>query len=56
MPIRTPWSDAELLKLVKLCNVASDPHTPEKQREAFQDKILQMLREHGCSDADLAEL
>src|SRR6516225_2286028 len=56
MPIHAPWTDAELLKLVKLYNVASHPLTPQKQREAFQDKILHMLREHGCGDADLPEL
>jgi len=49
MSIRTPWSDKELLKLVKLCNVAADPETPQKQREAFQSKIVQMLREFRTS-------
>jgi hypothetical protein len=56
MPIRTPWTDAELRRLVKLCNVANDPQTLSKAREAFQDKILQMLREHGCDQDDLGDL
>jgi hypothetical protein len=53
MPIRTPWTDRELRQLVKLYNVALDPHTAEKQREAFERKIRQMLREHGCDASAL---
>jgi len=59
MPIRTPWSEAELRKLAKLHNVFADPHAPPQQRKAFQLKIEQLLREHGCDpnvDANNADL
>jgi hypothetical protein len=59
MPIRTPWSEAELRKLAKLHNIFADPHAPPQQRKVFRLKIEQMLREHGCDpnvDANNADL
>jgi hypothetical protein len=49
MPIRTPWSEAELRKLAKLHNVYSDVNAPE--RETCRAKIEALLREHGCDTA-----
>jgi hypothetical protein len=62
VPIRTPWTEAELRRLAKLHNVFADAGTRSEVRDAFRLKIEQMLRAHGsdtrvdATNADLHDL